>query len=89
MTEHNGREHRSGRSRADWERLVSKFERSGLSRKAFCERAAVSTSTFDYWRRKLAAKAPGFIELPPVERGGAWEVELDLGGGVALRLRRG
>lgn len=89
MAEHNGRSQRGGRSRADWERVVSSFERSGLSRKAFCEQASVSTSSFDYWRRKLAAKTPGFIELPPIERGAAWEIELDLGGGMALRLRRG
>jgi hypothetical protein len=89
MAEHKGRKHRNGRSRADWERLVSDFERGGLSRKAFCEQASVSVSSFDYWRRKLAAKAPGFIELPTIERRVAWEIELDLGGGMALRLRRG
>jgi hypothetical protein len=89
MAEHNGRAHRSGPSRTEWERLVSSFERRGLSRKAFCEQASVSISSFDYWRRKLATKAPGFIELPPIEPGAAWEIELDLGGGMALRFRRG
>lgn len=33
--------------------------------------------------------APGFVDLGALGGGGALTVELDLGGGVVLRLRRG
>jgi hypothetical protein len=55
------------RSRAEGERLVSEFERSGLSRKAFCAARALSVNTLSYWRGKLreeAGAAPAsFVEL--------------------------
>lgn len=83
----------SGRSRSDWEALVGKFDRSGLSRQQFCAEAAVPMSSFGYWQRKLrrerTAEASGFIELPAIASTSDWDVELELGGGVVLRLRRG
>ena len=84
---------RSGLDRADWQRLVAEYERSETTRQAFCSERGLSASTLDYWRRKLREEtaAPGFIELGSVSAAGAaaWEVELELGGGVVLRFRRG
>lgn len=83
----------SGRTRGEWEELVREFERSGLSRQRFCADAAVPVSSFDYWRRKLrrerATASGAFIELPPISSKSGWDVELELGGGRVLRLRRG
>jgi len=83
----------SGRTRSDWEALIGKFERSGLSRQRFCAEAEIPMSSFGYWRRKLrgerTTEAPGFIELPSISSKSDWDVELELGGGVVLRLRRG
>jgi hypothetical protein len=84
----------SGRTRSDWEELIEKFERSGLSRQRFCMEGSIPVSSFDYWRRKLRRErspaASSFIELPKVSSlGSDWDVELELGGGVVLRLRRG
>lgn len=40
------------RSRAEAERLVVEFERSGLPRKAFCRERGISAHTLDYYRRQ-------------------------------------
>jgi hypothetical protein len=84
------------RGRADGERLVAQFERSGLGRRAFCAARSIPVNTLDYWRRRLRQEAPvrsGFVELMPVAAttgaSDGWDVELTLGGGLVLRLRRG
>jgi len=83
----------SGRTRPDWEALIAKYERSGLSRKRFCEQASISVSSLDYWRQRLRSeprrRAAAFIELSGVTASPGWDVELELGGGAVLRLRRG
>lgn len=84
---------RGGRSRADWERLVSEYETSGMGRKAFCAERSVAVTSLDYWRRKLKAESSsiGFVELGAVaaEPSSGWDIELALGDGVVLRLSRG
>jgi hypothetical protein len=42
------------RSRAEADRLVSEFERSGLRRKEFCAAHDLSVHTLDVWRRRIA-----------------------------------
>lgn len=78
---------RRRRSRADWERLVAAYEAGDQTRDAFCAEQRISPSSLSYWRGKLR-EAPGFIELAPAKASG-WEIELGLGEGVVLRLRRG
>jgi transposase-like protein len=94
---------RSHRSRAQWQALIARAEHSDLSVTAFCRRESVSTASFYTWRNRLrpittpvpapAAVDSGFIDLGTLEqakdRAGPWEVELDLGAGMVLRLRRG
>jgi len=93
MAKQNRRAGPSGRARGEWEELIGQFERSGLSRQRFCAEASLSVSSFDYWRRKLrreqSSAVPGFIELPSMATGSGWDIELELGGGVVLRMRRG
>ncbi len=89
MSNEVDRRGRSGRGRAEWERLVAAYEQGTVSRRAFCAEAGISPSALDYWRRKLREEgsvAPHFVELAP-ERSG-WDVELALGDGVVLRLAR-
>ncbi|MCU0836966.1 MAG: IS66 family insertion sequence element accessory protein TnpB [Chromatiaceae bacterium] len=92
------------RSRAQWQSLIERAERSPLSVSAFCAAQGVSTASFYLWRKRLraeaspqpAATAGAFLDLgvlaaPPGEAGertGGWELELTLGGGLVLRLRR-
>ena len=85
---------------AQWQELVERFEREGQTRGRFCAAHGLALSTFDLWRRKLCGapavreELPGalFVELSdaPVTETGAvsWEVELELGAGVVLRVRR-
>jgi len=41
------------RSRNEWQRLIEEQVSSGLTQKAFCERAGIPVATFGYWGRKL------------------------------------
>ena len=89
------------RSAKQWQILIDQFETSGLSPRAFCQQAGISHGTFSRWRRRLTIvdeqppraipKADLFVELsaeatPPVATP-AWDVELQLGRDVFLRLR--
>ena len=93
--------HRARRSAAQWQELIERFERAGQSRGKFCATHGVAVSTFDLWRRKLRATSGSvqeeepealFVELtnPAAARKQvpSWEVELELGAGVVLRVRR-
>ena len=92
---HSGR--RTRRTASEWRELVSQFERGGQSRKEFCSLQGLSLSTFDLWRRKLrgtpSQREPRsesmFVEVAQVEptRSLSWDVELELGAGVVLRVR--
>jgi len=91
----NGSSRYRRRTASEWEELISRFERTGLTRKNFCLSQGVSLSTFDLWRRKLRARLdereePMFVEVSQVEPNAvsSWDVELELGGGVILRVRR-
>jgi len=78
------------RDRAQWEQLVAEYEQSGLTRKAFCAAKGLRVSSLGYWRTKLGREVvgTGFVELPALTSRG-WEVELALGDGLVLHLRRG
>ena len=90
----NGSSRYRRRTASEWEELISRFERTGQTRKNFCLSQGVSLSTFDLWRRKLRARAVEdnesmFVEVSQVEPNAlsSWDVELELGGGVILRVR--
>ena len=97
------------RSRAQWQALLGRSARSGLSVAEFCRHEGVSTASFYTWRKRLRAAgavpttaapagAVAFVDLGPLGVGGeagaaagfgaGWEIELDLGAGAVLRLRR-
>ncbi len=48
-----------------WQRRHEDYRRSGLSRKAFCERFKLKLSTLDYWFGRLRRQAgqEGMVEL--------------------------
>ena len=83
------------RSPSEWQQLIDEQARSGLSQTAFCAARTVSTTSFQHWKRRLAATAAapsspwlelGALPERPVATG--WDLELELGAGVCLRLRR-
>ncbi len=89
------------RSPKYWQGMVDQFEISGLSQRAFCQQAGIAYGTFSRWRRRLLAadvtppcpapEAGLFVELPadatPPAASPSWDVELQLGHDVFLRLR--
>lgn len=90
------------RSAAEWRELISMFKRGGGTRKQFCARHGIALSTFAWWQSRLgsqlsatAPEQPVFVELMP-ERAdapapilaGALDLELELGDGLVIRLRR-
>ena len=93
----NGRQGRVRRTPAQWRRLVDEYAQSGVGVGQFCRERGLSMSSFRNWRHKLGQLGPrdaepaGFVELavPSArESQGRLEVELELGDGIVLRLRR-
>lgn len=89
---------RERRNAEVWRGLLTKQSESGLSIAAFCARERLNPGSFYQWRSLLGrnASAPasastreGFVDLGALDAGGRFELRLDLGGGLVLRLARG
>jgi len=81
------------RDRVQWQRLIEEQGASGLTQQAFCTRRRVAYATFCTWKRRLrddvSAQPPGFVEVGLDEAPmSGWDVELELGDGIVLRVRR-
>ena len=89
------------RSASEWQNLIGQQQESGVSQKAFCELNNICLSTFTLWKRKLtvtpptqqSVAGPEWIEFPAnldcaVPEQSKWDMELELPGGVILRMRR-
>ena len=84
------------RGAAEWRRWLIRYERSGLSQKAFCARHGLALSTLPYWRRRERVRADEhsapFVEVqqlagaavPPTTADTG--VLIELPGGVRLEL---
>ncbi len=87
------------RSRAQWQALIDAHRTSDLTQAEFCHQNGLVVSTFCNWKHRLS-EGDSYIE--DVQRGegdawlslpgkvlsseGNWRIELDLGGGLCLRL---
>jgi putative transposase len=97
---------RQGRLSAKaWRGILARFEESGLTAVAFCEREGISCKSLYRWRSRLGStsdqpvapnaasvtnSAAGFIDLGALRTvSSRLELRLDLGGGVLLHLARG
>jgi hypothetical protein len=96
-------ERRARRTRAHWQALIARAEASGQSIPAFCRAEGIRPRTFYGWRARLNATgraavvaptsngAARFLDLGTLggedARVGPWDLELELGAGVILRLR--
>jgi len=83
---------------AERRQLLNRYECSGLSQKAFCQRHGVALSTLQYWRRRARdtdqEPTPTFVEIPQVTgTAGVRSVEaavfIELPGGVRLEVPAG
>jgi hypothetical protein len=93
---------RVSRTPDQWRTLFDRFEHSGQTRDQFCHEQGISLSSFSHWRTKLRKQkavappppeSPLFTELTSVAQPEAspvsgWDIELQLGADVFLRLRR-
>lgn len=87
-----------------WPGMLARFEESGLTAVAFCDREGISSKSFYRWRLRLSGSAPeratsktaiapraaaGFIDLGALRSSSSRvELRLDLGGGMLLHLVR-
>ena len=72
----------------EWREILRRWRGSGLSRAAFCRQEGVARTSLDTWQRKLRSNPePGFVEFTRTSGGGEWAVEVELPGGVVLRVR--
>ena len=81
------------RSPEQWEQILDELKASGLDRKAFCEQKGLRREALRRAERRLSGKASAkmpFVDIAPVGvvPGCGWEVELELGDGLVLRLAR-
>ena len=80
------------RGEAEWQRLINEQTDSGQTQAAFCAANGISVASFRNWKRRLAVKVSPepWLELGTLaqQSTSAWDIELDLGDGVCLRLRR-
>ena len=91
---------RKRRDHEVWRDLIARFEQGDQTRSQFCAENDLGISTFTRWRQRLRGTSQAasagengslFIELeqPAADiQLPAWDVELQLGGGMVLRLRR-
>lgn len=88
------------RTTAQWKALLEEYASSGLTQTAFCQKHHIAPSSLCKWQKYFANQpaTSGFIEitesltktpLPLADCGpdGPWQVELELGPGVVLRVR--
>ena len=86
---------RSRRSREEWQQLIQAQQDSGLNQAEFCTQRSISQKRFAHWKRRLQKTQidqpdTHWLELPsvPATSPSGWEIELDLGQGLRLRLRQ-
>ena len=80
------------RSEAEWQQLIDDQAGSGQTQAAFCAANGISVASFQNWKRRLAAEVSPepWLELGSLaqQSTSAWDIELQLGDGICLRLRR-
>ena len=87
------------RTQEQWKALLEEFNTSGLTRAAFCKKHRIATSSLYRWQQLFErARNADFIDVteplvnapeshPTPVRDNDWQVELELGSGIVLRLR--
>ena len=86
-----------------WQHIINEQLESGMSQKDFCQLRNISIATFSSWKRKLRDDTENThdldvkaqhdwieipAEFPQPEPASAWHMELELPGGVILRMRQ-
>lgn len=75
------------KSPAEWQAIVERQEKSGLTGPMFCQREGIPYTSFLFGRRLVRrGPEPKFVALSPTAPSG-WEIEVALPHGVILRFR--
>jgi len=87
------------RSRKQWQSLIDEQQQSDLTQAEFCQQNKLAISSFCNWKRRLSenidrrqpTEDSSWLSLPEqlFSSSGNWKIELDLGGGICLRLNQG
>jgi len=78
------------RNAAEWRDLVSRFEESGESVPAFCEKEGISHESLRRWRIKLGSEADPSAFVPVTSEPSSspsWTLEITLPGDCRIRLQ--
>ena len=85
-----------------WRQLIAQYETGSLTQKSFCQQHQISVSSFHKWRHRFKQNEDPnhFIDISraivPTQHksqssvepeSSVWQVELDLGQGMVLRVR--
>jgi len=70
-----------------WAERIAGFERSKLSRRAWCRQEGLNPNTLDYWRSRLRPATKALVPIVVAEPEGA-SVEIALAGGTRVRVAR-
>jgi len=79
--------------RRRWPALIRKFQRSGQTQAAFCERHGISVSNLQYHLKKTRASEEreivpaGFVEVLEPQRPSNVELQIVFPNGTSVRLR--
>lgn len=81
------------RTPEQWRQILDKFRASGLDRKTFCEQQGLRRESLRRAEHRLSQTEPAgmsFVEVSasPAEPTRGWDIELELGDGLVLRLAR-
>lgn len=71
-----------------WMQRIAAFERSNLSRRAWCRQEGLNPNTLDYWRSRLRPATKALVPIV-VADGSTADVEVALPSGMRLRARNG
>lgn len=87
------------RSREQWQHLINDQHASKLTQAEYCKQHNLAVSSFTNWKRRLSqeekmnqpAEDNTWLSLPEqlFSSSGNWRIELELGGGICLRLSQG
>lgn len=75
------------RTSSERAKLLSDFDRSGLSAAAFARKHQINYTTFCGWRqRRDKSRAPDFIQVELPERGASDDLMVEIGADIRLRI---
>lgn len=83
----NSKKQYQRRSEAEWQKIVSRYQSSGLSQAKFCKRECIAPSTLQKWRKRLSG-SESFISLPAIiPQSSHYQLEVELPSGAVIRIK--